>query len=117
MDAIKVIEEGYKKEIPPFRIGDTVDVSIKIKEGEKERIQVFSGVVIARKGGSIRETFTVRKISYGVGVEKVFPLHSPVLDNIKVLKQGVVRRAKLYYLRDKKGKAAKIKEKTFVKQQ
>lgn len=117
MDAIKVIEEGNKKEIPPFRIGDTVDVSIKIKEGEKERIQVFSGVVIARKGGSIRETFTVRKISYGVGVEKVFPLHSPVLDNIKVLKQGVVRRAKLYYLRDKKGKAAKIKEKTFVKQQ
>jgi len=115
MDAIKVIEEGYKKEIPPFRIGDTVDVRIKIKEGEKERIQTFSGVVIGRQGGSIRETFTVRKISYGVGVEKVFPLHSPIIDNIKVVKQGVVRRAKLYYLRDKKGKAAKVKEKTYVK--
>lgn len=115
MDAIKVIEEGFKKEIPPFRIGDTVSVSMKIKEGEKERIQVFTGVVIARKGGGIRETFMVRKISYGVGVEKIFPIHSPLVDNIKVVKQGVVRRAKLYYLRDKKGKAAKVKEKTYVR--
>jgi large subunit ribosomal protein L19 len=115
MNAINVIEEGYKKEIPPFSIGDTVNVSIKIKEGEKERIQVFTGVVIGRQGGGIRETFTVRKISYGVGVEKVFPIHSPLLENIKVAKQGVVRRAKLYYLRDKKGKAAKVKEKVFIK--
>ncbi len=113
MNAIKVIEEGYKKEIPHFRIGDTVSVSMKIKEGEKERIQTFTGVVIGRRGGGIRETFMVRKISYGIGVEKVFPLHSPLIEKIKVVKQGVVRRAKLYYLRDKKGKAAKIKEKTF----
>lgn len=115
MNAINVIEEGYKKEIPSFSIGDTVNVSIKIKEGEKERIQVFTGVVIGRQGGGIRETFTVRKISYGVGVEKVFPIHSPLLENVKVVKQGVVRRAKLYYLRDKKGKAAKVKEKVFIK--
>ncbi len=115
MDAIKVIEEGFKKEIPDFKIGDTVSVSMKIKEGEKERIQVFTGVVIARKGGGIRETFMVRKISYGVGVEKIFPLHSPLIDNIKVAKHGVVRRAKLYYLRDKKGKAAKVKEKVYIK--
>ncbi len=113
MNAIKVIEEGYRKEIPPFRIGDTVSVSMKIREGEKERIQVFTGIVIGRRGGSIRETFMVRKISYGIGVEKVFPIHSPLIENIKVVKQGVVRRAKLYYLRDKKGKAAKVKEKTF----
>jgi large subunit ribosomal protein L19 len=115
MNAINVIEEGYKKEIPAFSIGDTVNVSIKIREGEKERIQVFTGVVIGRQGGGIRETFTVRKISYGVGVEKVFPIHSPLLENVKVVKQGVVRRAKLYYLRDKKGKAAKVKEKVFIK--
>ncbi|NOZ68582.1 MAG: 50S ribosomal protein L19 [Deferribacteres bacterium] len=115
MNAIKVIEEGYKKEIPHFRIGDTVSVSMKIKEGEKERIQTFTGVVIGRRGGGVRETFMVRKISYGIGVEKVFPLHSPLIEKIKVVKQGVVRRAKLYYLRDKKGKAAKIKEKTFNK--
>ena len=113
MDAIKVIEEGYKKEIPPFKIGDTVSVSMKIKEGEKERVQVFTGIVIGRQGGSIRETFSVRKISYGIGVEKVFPIHSPLIEGIKVVKQGVVRRAKLYYLRDKKGKAAKVKERTY----
>ena len=113
MDAIKVIEEGYRKEIQPFRICDSVSVSMKIKEGEKDRIQVFTGVVIGRQGGGIRETFSVRKISYGIGVEKVFPIHSPLLDNVKVVKQGVVRRAKLYYLRDKKGKAAKVKEKTY----
>ncbi len=115
MDALKVIEEGHKKEIPPFRIGDTVSVSMKIKEGEKERIQVYTGTVIGRKGGGIRETFMVRKISYGIGVEKVFPLHSPLIENIKVIRQGDVRRAKLYYLRGKKGKAAKVKEKTFVR--
>jgi large subunit ribosomal protein L19 len=115
MDAIKVIEEAYKKQIPDFRIGDTVSVSMKIKEGEKERIQVYTGVVIARKGGGTRETFMVRKISYGIGVEKVFPINSPLIENIKVVKQGVVRRAKLYYLRDKKGKAAKVKEKTFIR--
>lgn len=115
MDALKVIEEGQKKEIPPFRVGDTVSVSMKIKEGEKERIQVYTGIVIGRKGGGIRETFMVRKISYGIGVEKVFPLHSPLIENIKVIRQGDVRRAKLYYLRAKKGKAAKVKEKTFVR--
>ena len=115
MDALKVIEEGQKKDIPPFRVGDTVSVSMKIKEGEKERIQVYTGIVIGRKGGGIRETFMVRKISYGIGVEKVFPLHSPLIENIKVIRQGDVRRAKLYYLRAKKGKAAKVKEKTFVR--
>ncbi len=113
MDAIKVIEEGYKKEIPPFKIGDTVSVSMKIKEGEKERVQVFTGIVIGRQGGGIRETFSVRKISYGIGVEKVFPIHSTLIADIKVVKHGVVRRAKLYYLRDKKGKAAKVKERTY----
>jgi large subunit ribosomal protein L19 len=113
MDAIKMIEEAYKKKIEPFNIGDTVTVSMRIKEGEKERLQSYEGVVIARRGGGIRETFTVRKISYGVGVEKIFPIHSPQIQNIKVVKYGVVRRAKLYYLRDKRGKAAKIKEKSF----
>jgi large subunit ribosomal protein L19 len=115
MNAIKVIEEGYKKEIPPFRIGDTVSVSMKIKEGEKERVQTFTGIVIGRKGSGTRESFMVRKISYGIGVEKIFPIHSPLIEKIKVVKQGVVRRAKLYYLRDKKGKAAKVKEKTLVR--
>jgi large subunit ribosomal protein L19 len=114
MDAIKTIEEGFKKEIPHFRIGDTVKVKVKVKEGEKERIQAFQGVVIGRKGGGVRETFMVRKISYGIGVEKIFPLHSPLIESIEVVKQGVVRRAKLYYLRGKKGKAAKIKEKAFT---
>lgn len=115
MNAINVIEEGQKKEIPPFRIGDTVSVNVRIREGEKERIQKFTGAVIARKGGGSRETFMVRKISSGIGVERIFPIHSPLIESIKVEKYGVVRRAKLYYLRDKKGKAAKIKEKTFIK--
>lgn len=115
MNAIRVIEEGYKKEIPSFRIGDTVSVSMKIKEGEKERVQTFTGVVIGRKGSGTRESFMVRKISYGIGVEKIFPIHSPLIEKIKVVKQGVVRRAKLYYLREKKGKAAKVKEKTLLK--
>jgi len=115
MNALKVIEEGYKKEIPPFRVGDTISVSMKIKEGEKERIQIYTGIVIGRRGGGTRETFMVRKISNGIGVEKIFPLHSPLIEKIKVVKQGVVRRAKLYYLRDKKGKAAKVKEKGFIR--
>ena len=113
MDAIKVIEEGYKKEIQPFRVGDTISVSMKIKEGEKERVQTFTGICIARKGSGTRETFMVRKISYGIGVEKIFPLLSPLIEQIKVVRQGDVRRAKLYYLRGKKGKAAKVKEKAF----
>jgi large subunit ribosomal protein L19 len=115
VDAIGVIENSYKKDIPSFRIGDTVKISMKIKEGDKERIQAFEGVVIARRGSGSRETFTVRKISYGIGVEKIFPLYSPLISNIKLVKEGAVRRAKLYYLRGKKGKAAKIKEKSFFK--
>lgn len=115
MNALKSIEEGYKKEIPPFRVGDTVSVSMKIKEGEKERVQVFTGIVIGRRGGGTRETFMVRKISYGIGVEKIFPIHSPLIEKIKVVKQGVVKRAKLYYLRGKKGKAAKVKEKGLIR--
>ncbi len=113
MDALKVVEEQYKKEIPPFRVGDTVSVNMKIKEGEKERVQTFTGIVIGRRGSGTRETFMVRKISYGIGVEKVFPILSPLIESIKVMKQGDVRRAKLYYLRGKKGKAAKVKEKAF----
>lgn len=114
MNAIEIIEESQKKEIPSFGIGDTVKVYLKIAEGDKERIQVFEGAVIGRKGGGIRETFTVRKISYGVGVERILPLHSPLIDRIEVIKKGDVRRAKLYYIRGKKGKAAKIKEKELV---
>jgi large subunit ribosomal protein L19 len=105
------VEESYKKEMTEFNIGDTVRVSVKVVEGDKERIQPYDGVVIARHGGSTRETFIVRKISFGVGVERIFPLLSPNIDKIEVLKRGSVRRAKLYYLRGKKGKAAKVKEK------
>jgi len=115
VDAVKIIEEGLKKDIPSFKIGDTVRVSMKIKEGDKERVQAFEGVAIARRGSGLRETFTVRKISYGIGVERIFPIHSPLIDNIKLIKKGSVRRAKLYYLRSKKGKAAKVKEKAFSK--
>lgn len=111
---IKVVEESQKKEIPPFNVGDTVKIHLKIVEGDKERIQVFEGVVIGRKGGGPRETFTVRKVSYGVGVERILPLHSPMIQKIEVIKKGDVRRAKLYYLREKKGKAARIKEKTMA---
>jgi large subunit ribosomal protein L19 len=103
-------EEGRKASIPTFQSGDTVRVHVRVVEGEKERIQVFEGVVIARKGGSNRETFTVRKISYGMGVERIFPLHSPMIEKIDVIRQGRVRRAKLYYLREKKGRAARIRE-------
>lgn len=111
MSLMQAVEEGFKKDRTNFDIGDTVRVYVKVIEGDKERIQPFDGVVIARHGGSTRETFMVRKISFGVGVERIFPLYSPTIDKIDVLKKGSVRRAKLYYLRGKKGKAAKIKEK------
>jgi large subunit ribosomal protein L19 len=103
-------EESRKTNLPSFQAGDTVRVHVRVVEGEKERIQLFEGVVIARKGGSSRETFTVRKISYGTGIERIFPLHSPRIDKIDVVRAGRVRRAKLYYLRDKKGRAARIRE-------
>ncbi len=103
--------EQLKAEIPAFGIGDTVRVHNKIKEGARERVQMFEGVVIARHGGGISETFTVRRISYGVGVEKTFPIHSPNVEKVDVIRVASVRRAKLYYLRDKVGKDAKIKEK------
>jgi len=112
MTLIEALErENLKPEIPEFNVGDTVKVYNKIVEGTRERIQVFEGVVIARKNSSVRETFTVRRISFGVGVEKTFPVHSPRIDKIEVTKKGKVRRAKLYYLKDLSGKAAKIKEK------
>ena len=111
MDIIRAIEEQQKKEdVPDFRVGDTVKVHYRITEGNRERIQVFQGVVIRRQGASARETFTVRRVSYGIGVERTFPLHSPRVDRIEVLRHGKVRRAKLYYLRNVQGKAAKIKE-------
>ncbi|MCR5553815.1 MAG: 50S ribosomal protein L19 [bacterium] len=109
IDAIE--KEGMRADVPEFKIGDTVKVYAKIVEGNKERIQGFEGVVIARKNGAIRETFTVRRVSFGVGVEKTYPLHSPKIDHIEIVKKGDVRRAKLYYLRDRSGKSAKIKEK------
>ncbi|MCL0038186.1 50S ribosomal protein L19 [Thermodesulfovibrionales bacterium] len=111
MSLIQPIEEGYKRELTDFNVGDTVKVYIKVVEGDKERLQPFEGIVISRKGRGIRETFMVRKISFGIGVERIFPLHSPSINKIEVLKQGIVRRAKLYYLRDRKGKKAKVKEK------
>lgn len=101
-----------KEQVPKFNVGDTVRVDVKVIEGGRERVQAFQGTVIQRKGGGIRETFTVRKISQGIGVERVFPLHSPTVTNVKVLRRGKVRRAKLYYLRKLKGKAARITEKT-----
>ena len=112
MDLIKELEsQQLKKEMPVINVGDTVRVHVKIKEGSRERIQVFEGTVIAKKHGGIEETFTVRRISYGVGCEKVFPLHSPNVAMIETVRKGKVRRAKLYYLRDRAGKAAKVKEK------
>ncbi len=111
MDAIKFMTEGMLKEQPPvIEIGDTVRVDVKIREGEKERIQAFEGTVIARKGSGVAETFTVRRLSYGVGVERVFPIHSPNVDKVTIVRKGKVRRAKLYYLRGRVGKAAKVKE-------
>ena len=110
-EIIKKIEEGQMKEnVDSFNVGDTVRVSALIKEGNRERIQVFEGIVIKRQGGGSRETFTVRKTSNGVGVEKTWPLHSPTVSSIKVVRRGKVRRAKLYYLRDRVGKKAKVKE-------
>ncbi|OGV34025.1 MAG: 50S ribosomal protein L19 [Lentisphaerae bacterium GWF2_45_14] len=106
----KIIREQCKPEVTDFRIGDTVKVHNRIIEGENERIQLFSGIVIARKGTGVQETFTVRRISFGQGVEKVFPIHSPRVAKIEVERRGKVRRAKLYYLRDKIGKSAKVKE-------
>lgn len=115
MDVMKAIEEPFlRDDHPQFQSGDTVQVHLKVREGGKERIQVFEGVVVGRRGSRANETFTVRKISYGVGVERVFPVHSPNIDQIKVVREGRVRRAKLYYLRNLRGKAARIKEKRTV---
>ena len=112
MDLIKSITQDYeKKDLPEFGVGDTVKVSIKIKEGNRERIQVFEGYVLKKQNGGISETFTVRKISSGVGVEKTFPMHSPSIEKIEVVRKGDVRRAKLNYMRERTGKAAKIKTK------
>lgn len=115
MNTIDMLElDQMKKNIPSFKPGDTVKVHVKIVEGDKSRIQAFQGVVIARQNGGVRESFTVRKISNGIGVERVFPLHSPSLDAIEVITRGHVRRAKLYYLRKLRGKAARIREKKYV---
>ncbi len=117
MREIRLVEQSFERnDLPNFNPGDTLKVYIKIKEGGKERIQMFEGICIARKGGGLKETFTVRKISFGVGVEKIFPLHSPSIDKIEVVRYGDVRRAKLYYLRELKGKKAKVKEKRKMKQ-
>ncbi|MBM7581238.1 large subunit ribosomal protein L19 [Caldicoprobacter guelmensis] len=114
MDIIRAIEsEQMRKDIPEFNVGDTVRVYVKVVEGNRQRLQAFEGVVIQKKNGGIRETFTVRRVSYGVGVERTFPLHSPMIDHIEVIRKGKVRRAKLFYLRKKVGKATKIKEKGF----
>ena len=111
MNIIEQIEkENLKGSVPEFNVGDTVKVSFKVIEGTKERIQAFEGIVIARKNSGIRETFTVRRVSYGIGVERTFPLHSPKVADIQVVRRGKVRRAKLYYLRDLTGKAAKVEE-------
>ena len=111
MDALKIITEGQMKlDAPVIRVGDTVKVHVKIREGERERIQVFEGTIIAKKGSGVSETFTVRRVSYGVGVERVFPVHSPNVAKVELVRSGKVRRSKLYYLRDRVGKAAKVKE-------
>jgi large subunit ribosomal protein L19 len=108
----KVVNRGLRSDIPEFRAGDTIKVHVKIKEGDKERIQIFEGTVIARKNSGMGETLTVRKISFGTGVERIFPLNAPVIDHIDVVRTGRVRRSKLYYLRALKGKAARLKERT-----
>ncbi len=111
MDLMQQFTQKYMKETPPaVSVGDTVRVHIRVKEGNRERIQVFEGTVIAKKHGGVEESFTVRRISYGVGVEKVFPLHAPTIEKVETIRRGKVRRAKLYYLRDRVGKAAKVKE-------
>ena len=110
-EIIKSIEaEQLKAEVPEFNVGDTVKVHVRIQEGEKSRIQIFEGTVIAKKHGGISETFTVRRVAHGCGIERVFPLHAPAVDKVEVIRHGKVRRAKLYYLRDRVGKAAKVKE-------
>ncbi len=112
MDLIKMLDQqNMKPELPQMNVGDTVRVHVKIKEGSRERIQVFEGTIIAKKHGGVEQTITVRRLSYGVGVEKVFPVHSPNIVNVETVRRGKVRRAKLYYLRDRVGKAAKVKEK------
>jgi len=114
MNVMEALEkEQMRGDIPGFRPGDTVKVHVKIKEGEKERIQVFQGVVIRKRRGNTGATFTVRKVSYGIGVERIFPLHSPIIDKIEIITRGRVRRARLYYLRNLRGKAARIKEQRF----
>ena len=111
MDALKLISDSsLKKDVPAVNVGDTVKVHVKIKEGEKYRIQIFEGTVIAKKHGGINETFTVRRVAHGCGIERVFPVHSPVVDKVEVVRSGKVRRSKLYYLRNRVGKAAKVKE-------
>ena len=109
----KLEREQMRMDIPSFRPGDTVRVHVKIREGEKDRVQVFQGIVIVKKKGGIRSSFTVRKISYGIGVERVFPLHSPSIDKIEVVEKGLVRRSRLYYLRGLRGKAARVKTRRF----
>ena len=112
MGIIEDVEQSYlRDDIPDFSPGDTVKVNVRVVEGGRERIQVFEGVVIARSGAGVRETFTVRKVAFGVGVERIFPLHAPIVSTIEVVRRGAVRRAKLYYLRDRVGKATRIKEK------
>ena len=111
MDALKIMTDGMlKEERPNINVGDVVKVHVKIREGERERIQIFEGTIIARKGSGVSETFTVRRVSYGVGVEKVFPVNSPNVAKVELVRSGKVRRGKLYYLRDRVGKAAKVKE-------
>ncbi len=115
MNLTDVVEQSQlRDDVPDFAPGDSLKVHVKVVEGNRERVQVFQGVVIARRGASVRETFTVRKLSFGVGVERTFPLHSPIIDKIEVVTRGDVRRAKLYYLRDRVGKAAKVKEKRYT---
>jgi large subunit ribosomal protein L19 len=115
MDWVKMVEaRELREKVPVFAVGDTVKVHVKVREGEKERIQIFEGIVIARRGGGVSASFTVRKISDGVGVERIFPLHSPILEKVEVTRQGRVRRAKLYYLRERRGKSARIQEKKYV---
>ena len=115
MEILRQIErESMRLDLPSFAAGDTVKVYVKIKEGEKERIQAFQGVVISRRGGKTNATFTVRKVSYGIGVERIFPLYSPIIDKIEVITRGRVRRSKIYYLRKLRGKAARIKERRFT---
>ncbi len=111
LDIIKAIEaEQIRTDLPPFNVGDTVKVHLKVKEGTRERVQIFEGVVLKRQNGGLRETFTVRRVAYNVGVEKTFPLNAPTIEKLEVVRRGKVRRAKLFYLRDRVGKAAKVKE-------